>query len=116
MNTIFKRLLIVLCLAPIFAMLVSCARPGLTQNTVAIVGRVPVIDMSVKPQLENMDADELVAYNSLPESLRKKLQSNDRKLKVYAEQMSIAILDYNAYAAARNKTSDEAVGIKGAKK
>ncbi len=90
----------------------GCSRPGFTQSTIAVTGHVPSIDLPEKPQLINMDADELVAYNALPEGLRNKLRANDRKLKVYAVQMKVAIEDYNAYAAAQNKKSDESVGVK----
>ncbi len=81
-------------------------------NTIAVTGRVPVIDMPVKPVLDSLDPDELAAYSSLPESARKKLQGNDKKLKVFAAQMQVAIEDYNTYAAVRNKTSEDAVGVK----
>ena len=85
---------------------------GSTGGTVAITGIVPVIDMPSKPVLESLDSDELVAYNALPESARKKLQGNDKKLKMYAAQLQVAIEDYNTYAAVRNKTSNDAVGVK----
>ncbi len=81
-------------------------------NTIAVTGKIPKIEMPLKPALESLDPDELTAYNILPESVRKKLQGNDKKLKVFSAQMQVAIEDYNTYAAVRNKTSEDAVGVK----
>lgn len=94
----------------------SCTKPlgiGPTSNTIAVVGKVPVIDLPTRPVLESLDPDELVEYNKLSETVRKKLQGNDKKLKLYAAQLQVGIEDYNTYAAVRNKTSDESVGVKG---
>lgn len=120
MVTTIKRILLVACLAAVIGSLWSCAKPlgnvtGLGQNTVAVIGKVPVINLVDKPVLELLDSDELIAYNALPEKLRLKLQSNDKKLKTLALSMQIAIEDYNQYAAIRNQQSDASVGVKGGK-
>lgn len=93
---------------------VGCDKPsGLgSGTTVAVTGKTPVIDMPEKPVLESLDPEELAAYKTLPESARKKLQNNDKKLKVYAAQLQVAIEDYNTYAAVRNKISEDAVGVR----
>ncbi len=92
---------------------VGCAHlTAPSTSTIAVTGRVPVIDMPVKPVLDSLDPDELAAYSSLPESVRKKLQGNDKKLKMFAAQMQVGIEDYYLYAAVRNKTSEDAVGVK----
>lgn len=96
----------------VLAFSTACSRPEQSVNTVAVIGRVPIIDTPDKPVLESLDPDELAEYNKLPESARAKLQANDRKLKVYAAQLRVGIDDYNVYAAVRNKTSDESVGVK----
>ena len=112
-TTILKRLLLIGFLAPIFAMLLSCAKPlgSVGSVTNAVIGRVPVLDYPPKPALELLDAEELAAYNALPDSLKKKLQGNDKKLKTWALQMQVAIDAYNDYAAVRNHQSDVSVGI-----
>ncbi len=112
-----KRLLLVACLAAVLGSLWSCAKPlgMLPTNTVAVIGRVPLISVPEKPLMLAMDADELVAYNALPESLRLKLQGNDKKLKTWALQLLVGIEDYNQYAEIRNQQSDASVGVKGNK-
>ncbi len=95
---------------------VACNRPlGPSTATVAVTGKVPVIDVPTRPVLVSLDPDELTEYLKLPETVRKKLQSNDKALKMYAAQLLVGVEDYNVYAAVRNKTSEEAVGVKGSK-
>lgn len=114
----FSRLYYIVTAVVVIGCLVGgCTKPGIgpTTNTIAVTGRVPVIDVPIKPTLDVMDADELAAYEKLPATLQKKLQSNDKKLKSYAAQLLVGIEDYNTYAAIRNKTSEDSVGVKGAK-
>lgn len=97
----------------VIGLLCSCSKPLGTfsgTNTVAVWGTVPVISMPTKPALEMMDTDELAEYNKLPEKLRLKLQANDKKIKIYATQLEVAILDYDSYAEDRNKK--QGVGAK----
>ncbi len=118
MVVIVKRILLVTCLAAVLGSLWSCAKPlgSFTgTNTIAVVGKVPTIEIPTKPILESLDSDELIAYNALPEKLRLKLQANDKKLKTYANQLLVGIEDYNNYAAVRNQQSDTSVGVKGVK-
>lgn len=115
-----KRLLLIACLAAVIGTLLSCAKPlgsitGVSQNTVAVIGRVPILAVPEKPVMELLDSEELIAYNALPESLRKKLQSNDKKLKTWALQLLVGIEGYNQYAEIRNQQSDASVGVKGTK-
>ncbi len=114
-----NRFLCSLLIIPFMAIMVyGCNRrtpDGLTSNTVAVTGAVPVIDIPIKPSLESLDPDELVEYAKLPLTARNKLQSNDKKLKMYSAQLLVGIEDYNVYAAVRNKTSLTEVGVKGQK-
>ncbi len=111
------KILLNVVIAIIFSVcVVSCARPGSpSSNTVAVVGRVPVIGIPEKPVLESLEESELVEYAKLPESIRRKLQGNDKKLKMYALQLKVSIEEYNDYAAVRNQASNASVGVKGDK-
>ncbi len=112
----YHRFFFCFVIVPVLFFSGACSKPGQSSNTVAVVGRVPVIDLPVKPTLESLDADELIEYAKLPVEVRRKLQLNDKKLKTYAEQLRVGIEDYNTYAAVRNKASEDAVGvIKGSK-
>lgn len=72
----------------------------------------PILDIPELPQLEAMTPEELAAYEKLPTSLQVKLVHNNDKLQVCCKQMKAQLEAYNAAAAANNKTSDAALGIK----
>lgn len=113
-----RKFLCVAAFVVVMTGLFSCAKApldGINVITVAVTGHVPVLDLPARPQLETLDQDELLAYKQLPESVRLKLQGNDKKLKTYAAELQVAIEDYNLYATVRNKKSEDAVGVKGIK-
>ncbi len=87
-------------------LLLSGCNGVVKNNTVAVVGRVPVIPEVEKPKQELLTPGELMEYRKLPEELRIKLQNNDKALKIFGEQLDVSVKLYNNYARQHNDSSD----------
>lgn len=99
-----------LAFAMVLVLLAGCSMA--TGNTVAMRNRMPEIEKPARPKTEKMTPEELQAYLALPEALRKKLEGNNDKVQVYAEQLEVGVNEYNGYAKYNNKLMKEAIGIK----
>lgn len=77
------------------------------KTTVVVNGKVPTLEAAEKPQLEKLTPQEVQSYLSIEETARRKLESNDKKLKIYGEQNAAVIQEYNAFAKHRNASSEE---------
>lgn len=109
MKTISK-----LALAAVLLCLCGCPSSiGLTSHdTVSVRTKVPNLDVPDRPVLDAMSADELTAYQALPQVLRDKLEGNNSKLQVYAQKLEVTIKDYNTWATTENGLSNASVGVK----
>jgi len=87
----------------------GCTKPQnlLSSDTVTTRTHVPTIAAPDKPTLEKMTTEELAEYAKLPETIRVKLEENNRKLMEYAEAERVAIADYNGFAKYSNQISDQ---------
>ena len=92
--------------------LAGCSKDYVDRNTVPVESKVPYLDVPARPKLANLTPEELTAYGALPETVRAKLQANDKALKQYAEELAVAVFEYNAFAKLQNRKSDMWMGVK----
>jgi uncharacterized protein YceK len=103
----------------ILALALCCVLSGcstLDRRTVPVVTQAPLVELPERPELVSMTTEELACYKVLPASLREKLESNDKALKVYAEKLKIAMIEYNGWAKYNNAKSNDWGGVKEATK
>lgn len=94
-------------LSLLFFAIISCYGCSHSQSiTTTVVSRVPHIEKPDRPQQQPMAQDELAQYEALPQDLRTKLESNDKAVKIWADQLSFSIDIYNEYAEKHNAMSD----------
>lgn len=74
-------------------------------DPVPVHDKMPVLSLPDRPVLEKMTPEELSEYIKLPEKTRLKLQSNNEKLMIYADQCVETLKEYNGYARIRNSLS-----------
>lgn len=75
-------------------------------HTTPVHDHHPKIDVPEKPQLEALTKEEVEEYKKISLPLREKLQNNDTKVKLWTEQMAVAIEIYNRFADGMNTATD----------
>jgi hypothetical protein len=92
------------------ALMVGCS-PSLGNRWTSVRGKVPVIPLPERPKLDKMTPEDMTAYRALPDPLKEKLESNNQKLQIYAEQLEVGTKEYNAYAKYNNAATDAELGV-----
>lgn len=93
-------------------LLSGCTGDFVERRTTPVLGDVPQLDVPPRPTMDKLTPEELANYLTLKPDVRAKLESNDKKLKMYAEQLETAVVEYNGFVRYRKKANDQWLGIK----
>ncbi len=101
----------VFCAIFLLLSLTGCPSTMTHGDPVPVHDKLPVLEEPQRPKLEKFTPEELADYSKLPEPVRKKLESNNDSLEIYADKLRAAIREYNGFSKLTNQKND--VWVKG---